>query len=346
VRALGGGRRSPDARLWMPPSAPPSGGGCYAAFDPDDARAQRARCDRTAVAVVDDGEEKWGRHGMPPCVPWPVQLRHVCSLTGEAYIARSAWREARLAACPRHPRGGCGLVRHGTYPRRTPTGIRIARYYCPTAHETFSLLPDCRASHFPGELAAVESVVETARSVEAAADALRPEITLPSAVRWVRRRLTPVRRALLALVTLLPELFTGDARLAAACLPCPTRARVQPADVDPAAMTDAELYAYYKRTALTEDLRFFLRGRMSDALRRRAEAIGKPTARDLASLRDTWRTERQADDRAAGIPAIGTAEWHRQCASQPSADADLLTGDADGEHRATADALAETGVSS
>jgi len=96
--------------------------------------------------------------------------------------------------------------------------MRIARYYCPTAHETFSLLPDCLASHFPGELTAVESVVaavEAARSVEAAADVLRPDITLPSAVRWVRRRLTPVRRVLLAVVTLLPDLFTSDARLGA-----------------------------------------------------------------------------------------------------------------------------------
>jgi hypothetical protein len=96
--------------------------------------------------------------------------------------------------------------------------MRIARYYCPTAHETFSLLPDCLASHYPGELEAIEhvvAVVETARSVEAAADILRPEITLPSAVRWVRRRLTAVRRALLAVVTLLPDLCTGDARLAA-----------------------------------------------------------------------------------------------------------------------------------
>jgi hypothetical protein len=96
--------------------------------------------------------------------------------------------------------------------------MRIARYYCPTAQETFSLLPDCLASHFPGELVAVESVVatvEVSRSVEAAADVLRPDITLPSAVRWIRRRLTPVRRALLAIVTLLPDLCTGDARLAA-----------------------------------------------------------------------------------------------------------------------------------
>jgi hypothetical protein len=96
--------------------------------------------------------------------------------------------------------------------------MRIARYYCPTAHETFSLLPDCLASHFAGALDAIEHVVatvETARSVEAAADTLRPDITLASAVRWVRRRLTPVRRALLAVVTLLPDLFAGEARLAA-----------------------------------------------------------------------------------------------------------------------------------
>jgi len=159
-----------------------------------------------------------GTPRLPPCVPRPVQLRHACPLSGEAYVARSAWRDASLATCPRHPRGGCGVVRHGTYPRRTPTGMRIARYYCPTAHETFSLLPDCLASHFPGELDTIEhvvAIVETARSVEAAADVLRPEITLPAAVRWIRRRLTPVRRALLAVVTLLPDLFAGDARLSA-----------------------------------------------------------------------------------------------------------------------------------
>jgi hypothetical protein len=147
-----------------------------------------------------------------------VQLRHACPLSGEDYVARKAWRDASLAACPRHPRGGCGLVRHGTYPRRTPAGMRIARYYCPTAHETVSLLPDCLASHFPGALDPIEQVVatvETARSVEAAADVLRPDITLASAVRWIRRRVTPVRHALLAIVTLLPDLFAGDARLPA-----------------------------------------------------------------------------------------------------------------------------------
>lgn len=94
--------------------------------------------------------------------------------------------------------------------------MRIARYYCPTAHETFSLLPDCLASHFPGALDPIEHVVATvedARSVEAAADVLRPDITLASAVRWVRRRVRPIRLALLTVVTLLPELFTSDPRL-------------------------------------------------------------------------------------------------------------------------------------
>lgn len=91
--------------------------------------------------------------------------------------------------------------------------MRIARYYCPESGKTFSLLPDCLASHFSGDLANIEEVcgfVERSKSVEAAADALRPpEISLPSAVRWVRRRLLPVRAALLAIFTLMPQMFAG-----------------------------------------------------------------------------------------------------------------------------------------
>ena len=145
-----------------------------------------------------------------------MQLRDPSSLTSEAYVAQRAWRDASLAGCPRHPTGGCGFARHGTYPRQMPAGMRIARYYCPTAHETFSLLPDCLASRFPGELDAMEDVVAhvaAARSIEAAADVLRPDIVLPSAVRWVRRRLTLVRATLVIVVSLLPDVFTGDARL-------------------------------------------------------------------------------------------------------------------------------------
>jgi hypothetical protein len=94
--------------------------------------------------------------------------------------------------------------------------MRITRYYCPTAHETFSLLPDCLASRFPGDLDDLERVVaqvDAARSIEAAADVLRPDIVLPSAVRWVRRRLTLIRATLLTIVTLLPDRFGGDAHL-------------------------------------------------------------------------------------------------------------------------------------
>lgn len=210
---------------------------------------------------------------MHPCVPWPVQLRHECSLSGETYVARSAWRDASLATCPRHPRGGCGLVRHGTYARRTPVGMRIARYYCPTARETFSLLPDCLASHFPGALDAIEHVVatvETARSVEAAADVLRPDITLPSAVRWVRRRLTPIRHALLAIVTLLPDLFTGDAHLTAVRLALAT----------PSALVALRTHGAPHLTTLPTPLGFHRRSARRDA---RPSAVPHGLGADRAS---------------------------------------------------------------
>jgi hypothetical protein len=88
-------------------------------------------------------------------------------------------------------------------------GMRVARFYCAAAHTTFSLLPDCLAAKLRGDLDEVERVVAAvaaAPSVEAAADKLRPDIELPGAIRWVRRRLGPVRAVLLALVTLVPAL--------------------------------------------------------------------------------------------------------------------------------------------
>jgi len=91
--------------------------------------------------------------------------------------------------------------------------MRIARYYCPESHTTYSLLPDCLSSHFRGDLTDVEEVVaivEVSGSVESAADVLRPiDISLPCAVRWIRRRLQPVRAALFAIFTLLPQIFAG-----------------------------------------------------------------------------------------------------------------------------------------
>lgn len=150
----------------------------------------------------------------------PVQLRFETGLTGAEYVTREGWREARLSRCPLHSHGGCGFARHGAYERKTPAGTLIARWYCPQGHCTFSLLPDHLAARFPGTLREIEHVVATveqARSVEAAANELRRDaITLPSALRWVRRRLSPVRKLLTILVGMFPECLLGCApRIAA-----------------------------------------------------------------------------------------------------------------------------------
>jgi hypothetical protein len=145
----------------------------------------------------------------------PVQLRFETGLTGADYVTGNAWREARLLRCPLHPRGGCRFTRQGTYERKTPAGTLIARWYCPQGHRTFSLLPDHLAARFPGTLSEIEQVVATveqARRVEAAADLLRRDaVTLPSAVRWVRRRLRLVRALLTIVVGLLPQSLLGCA---------------------------------------------------------------------------------------------------------------------------------------
>jgi hypothetical protein len=158
----------------------------------------------------------------------PVQLRFETGLTGADYVTREAWREARLSRCPLHGHGGCGFARHGTYERKRPAGTLIARWYCPQGHRTFSLLPDHLAARFPGTLCEIEQVVvavEQARSVEAAADALRGDpVTLTSAIRWVRRRVRPVRALLRTVVGLLPHSLLGCAPTIAAVrvrLACP-----------------------------------------------------------------------------------------------------------------------------
>ena len=164
---------------------------------------------------------------MAPCGPWPaVQLRHPTALTGEDYVRQEGWREASLDCCPLHPRGGCGFERHGTYRRVEPAGMLVARWYCPTGHTSISLLPDCLASRLTGSLsagadsveavvAAVEAKLTAGSSIEGAAGELRPEVDLPGALRWVRRRLQPVRMALLAMVTLMPGQLGSVPRLAA-----------------------------------------------------------------------------------------------------------------------------------
>ena len=151
-----------------------------------------------------------------------VVVRYATTLTSEQYVTQQAWRIATLERCPLHPEGGCGLGGHGSYRRVRPAGMRVARLRCPRARVTISLLPDFLAARLPGTLAEVERVVEAAEgaSCEEVVSQIRPggeegAVTLPSALRWLRRRLMPVRGALLALVTLLPELFGCAPRLAA-----------------------------------------------------------------------------------------------------------------------------------
>jgi hypothetical protein len=145
----------------------------------------------------------------------PVQLRFDSGHTSSDYVSLQGWRSASLARCPLHPKGGCGFARHGTYARVDPPGTGIARWYCRQGHRTFSLLPDHLAARFPGALAQIEevvAVVENAPSLEAAANTLRTDdVTLATALRWIRRRLDLVRINLIAVVSLLPDLFLGTA---------------------------------------------------------------------------------------------------------------------------------------
>jgi len=100
--------------------------------------------------------------------------------------------------------------------------VHIARWYCPEGHRTFSLLPDFLAARLPGLLTDIEfaaAEAKTARSMEVAADTLRGfEVTLPSALRWLRRRVQAMRVALeaashLVSLTPAPALACGSAAL-------------------------------------------------------------------------------------------------------------------------------------
>lgn len=117
---------------------------------------------------------------------------------------------ASLSCCPLHPEGGCGFARHGTYPRVTPLGTLIARWYCRKGHRTFSLLPDCLAARMSGTLEEVEAAVdamEQAPTQAIAAEEIRPFVYLPGALRWMRRRVKGVYLFLHLLLGLFPDRF-------------------------------------------------------------------------------------------------------------------------------------------
>jgi hypothetical protein len=78
------------------------------------------------------------------------------------------------------------------------------------------VLPGCPSHVQPAaglHVVATRGTVEESPSVEAAAGKLRPDIDLPGAVRWVRRRLQGIRTSLLILLTVLPGRLGTSAQI-------------------------------------------------------------------------------------------------------------------------------------
>lgn len=150
-----------------------------------------------------------------------MQLRERTAHTFEEYVTGAGWRTARLSSCP-----VCGgpVTSHGTYARKRPKLAFVARFFCASCPTTIALLPDFYASRVPGLLDEIEDAValaESERSLAAAAEEARPAeeaeaVTLPSAIRWVRRRVRAVHRLLTTVIGLLPERFEGCAPRVAA----------------------------------------------------------------------------------------------------------------------------------
>ena len=70
--------------------------------------------------------------------PWPVQLRHAYDAHQRAVRYRESLASGKPECCPRHPGGGCGFARHGTYRAVAPAGMRVARWYCRDAQDDAS----------------------------------------------------------------------------------------------------------------------------------------------------------------------------------------------------------------
>lgn len=148
----------------------------------------------------------------------PVQVRLPIALTSEQYISQQAWRDASLARCPfGQPR--CQAVGHGSYERKRPAGMRVARRWCKRCGVSIGLLPDFISSRISGTLADFERVAvaaEQASSQWEAAEQLRPyEGAFESAVKWVRFRAQTVRELVQTAVGLVRELLGCEPTLGA-----------------------------------------------------------------------------------------------------------------------------------
>ena len=143
-----------------------------------------------------------------------VQLIHETDLSAEDYVSTQAWRDAKLERCPNTPTGVAGLPVTAPTGRKTPTGLRVARYDCPDTPMTFSLLPQFMAAGMAGTLHAVEdsaAAVESEDGLAAAAERVRPgrHGDPRAARRWIRRRALWVETCLGIVIGLFPDLFAG-----------------------------------------------------------------------------------------------------------------------------------------
>ena len=122
-----------------------------------------------------------------------MQIIHQTTLTADEYIYEQTWKEARLTCCPNPKKTNCRLHRHGSYPRKTPRDIRIARYYCRTCEMTFGLVPSFMAVGIPGTLQEVEEAVlavEERPTLTSAHDRIRPDHNSSRRAqhRWLQKR--------------------------------------------------------------------------------------------------------------------------------------------------------------
>ena len=186
MQAVGGGHGSPGARGVDAAERPPSLRETQLRVRAI-CRVSDAGCDRTAVAIVGDGAEKWGRHGCPrastgrcSCVtnarsPARPMLRAVLGVTQVSPSVPTIAAAAVASCVPARIRGARprGWASRGTIARRR-TRPSVC---CPTASPVIFPVSSRRWSP--------SWTVEAVRSDEAAADVLRPDITLPAAVRWI-----------------------------------------------------------------------------------------------------------------------------------------------------------------
>jgi hypothetical protein len=84
--------------------------------------------------------------------------------------------------------------------------------------------------------------------------------------------------------------------------------------------TDAQRFTFYKRTAPVEDLKFTRRD-ASPALQGEIDALlaGAPSAKDAARMRERRRVELAEAERAADVPALGSARWQIAEGLRPAA---------------------------